>query len=51
MVARFSRTKESEINESINHLNRAGIPLEGVLLNDMAPRLGTYGSYPRSAAI
>jgi len=51
MVARFSSTRESEINESINYLNRAGIPLEGVLLNDMAPRLGTYGSHPRPAAI
>jgi tyrosine-protein kinase Etk/Wzc len=47
IVARSGRTNESEINESIKRLNHAGISPQGVLFNDMAPRLGTYGAYNR----
>jgi tyrosine-protein kinase Etk/Wzc len=47
IVARSGQTNESEINESIKRLNHAGISPQGVLFNDMAPRLGTYGDYPR----
>ena len=47
IVARSGRTNESDINESIKRLNHAGILPQGVLFNDMAPRLGAYGSYHR----
>jgi tyrosine-protein kinase Etk/Wzc len=47
IVARSGRTNESEINESVKRLNHAGISPQGVLFNDMAPRLGTYGAYNR----
>jgi tyrosine-protein kinase Etk/Wzc len=47
IVARSGQTNESEINESIKRLNHAGISPQGVLFNDMAPRLGAYGSYQR----
>ncbi len=47
IVARSGRTNESEINESIKRLNHAGISPQGVLFNDLAPRLGTYGAYNR----
>lgn len=47
IVARSGQTSESEINESIKRLNHAGISPQGVLFNDMAPRLGAYGSYQR----
>jgi len=47
IVARSGQTNESEINESIKRLNHAGISPQGVLFNDMAPRLGTYGGYQR----
>jgi tyrosine-protein kinase Etk/Wzc len=47
IVARSGRTNESEINESIKRLNHAGISPQGVLFNDMAPRLGAYGAYQR----
>ena len=47
IVARSGQTNEAEINESIKRLNHAGISPQGVLFNDMAPRLGTYGDYPR----
>jgi tyrosine-protein kinase Etk/Wzc len=50
IVARSGRTNEAEINESIKRLNHAGISPQGVLFNDMAPRLGTYGSYERLGA-
>jgi len=50
IVARSGRTNESEINESIKRLNHAGISPQGVLFNDMAPRLGTYGAYNRFGA-
>jgi tyrosine-protein kinase Etk/Wzc len=47
IVARSGLTNDSEINESIKRLNHAGISPQGVLFNDMAPRLGTYGTYHR----
>ncbi|MFK3741322.1 polysaccharide biosynthesis tyrosine autokinase [Massilia sp. TN1-12] len=47
IVARSGRTNEAEINESIKRLNHAGVSPQGVLFNDMAPRLGAYGAYPR----
>ena len=47
IVARAGHTNEAEINESIKRLNHAGISPQGVLFNDMAPRLGGYGSYQR----
>jgi tyrosine-protein kinase Etk/Wzc len=47
IVARSGRTNEAEINESIKRLNHAGIAPHGVIFNDMAPRLGTYGAYQR----
>jgi len=47
IIARSGQTNESEINESIKRLNHAGISPQGVLFNDMAPRLGTYGDYQR----
>jgi tyrosine-protein kinase Etk/Wzc len=47
IVARSGQTNEMEINESIKRLNHAGIAPQGVLFNDMAPRLGTYGAYQR----
>jgi tyrosine-protein kinase Etk/Wzc len=47
IVARSGQTNESEINESIKRLNHAGISPQGVLFNDMAPRLGAYGGYQR----
>jgi tyrosine-protein kinase Etk/Wzc len=50
IVARSGRTNETEINESIKRLNHAGISPQGVLFNDMAPRLGTYGNYQRLGA-
>jgi tyrosine-protein kinase Etk/Wzc len=50
IVTRSGLTNESEINESIKRLNHAGISPQGVLFNDMAPRLGTYGAYNRLGA-
>jgi len=50
IVARSGQTNESEINESIKRLNHAGISPQGVLFNDMAPRLGAYGGYQRIGA-
>jgi tyrosine-protein kinase Etk/Wzc len=50
IVARSGRTNDAEINESIKRLNHAGISPQGVLFNDMAPRLGTYGTYQRIGA-
>jgi tyrosine-protein kinase Etk/Wzc len=47
IIARSGQTNESEINESIKRLNHAGISPQGVLFNDMAPRLGAYPGYPR----
>jgi len=47
IVARSGRTNESEINESIKRLNHAGISPQGILFNDMAPRLGAYGAYTK----
>jgi tyrosine-protein kinase Etk/Wzc len=47
IVARSGRTSETEINESIKRLNHAGVSPQGVLFNDMAPRLGAYGAYQR----
>ena len=39
MIARSGRTNEREIDESIKRLHHTGVSLQGVLLNDMAPRL------------
>ena len=50
IVARSGQTNEAEINESIKRLNHAGISPQGVLFNDMAPRLGGYGGYQRLGA-
>ncbi|MBW8900068.1 MAG: polysaccharide biosynthesis tyrosine autokinase [Massilia sp.] len=50
IVARSGRTNESEINESIKRLNHAGISPQGILFNDMAPRLGAYGAYTKFTA-
>ena len=50
ILARSGRTNESEINESIKRLNHAGISPQGVLFNDMAPRLGAYGAYTKFTA-
>ena len=47
IVARSGRTNEAEINESIKRLNHAGVSPQGVLFNDMTPRLGAYGAYQR----
>jgi len=47
IVARSGQTNESDINESIKRMNHAGISPQGVLFNDMALRLGTYGDYQR----
>lgn len=47
IVARSGRTNEAQINESIKRLNHAGVSPQGVLFNDMAPRLGAYGAHPR----
>jgi tyrosine-protein kinase Etk/Wzc len=47
IIARSGQTNESEIHESIKRLNHAGISPQGVLFNDMAPRLGAYGAYQR----
>jgi tyrosine-protein kinase Etk/Wzc len=47
IIARSGHTNEAEINESIKRLNHAGISPQGVLFNDLTPRLGTYGSYQR----
>jgi tyrosine-protein kinase Etk/Wzc len=44
IVARSGVTTEAQINESIKRLNHAGISPQGVLFNDMALRLGSYGS-------
>ncbi len=41
ILTRAGVTTESEINESIKHLNHAGIAPQGVLFNDMALRLGS----------
>lgn len=50
VVARSARTNENEISESISRLHRAGIPVQGVLLNDMTPRLSAYSPYHRPSA-
>ena len=50
IVARAGLTNEAEISESIKRLNHAGISPQGVLFNDMAPRLGAYGGYQRLEA-
>jgi tyrosine-protein kinase Etk/Wzc len=47
IVARAGHTNESEINESIKRLNHAGISPQGVVFNDMALRLGAYGTYAK----
>lgn len=47
IVAHAGRTNERHIGESVNRLHRAGIPLQGVLLNDMAPRVSAYNAYER----
>ncbi|HEX9171560.1 MAG TPA: polysaccharide biosynthesis tyrosine autokinase [Telluria sp.] len=41
IITRAGVTTESEINESIKHLNHAGIAPQGVLFNDMALRMGS----------
>jgi tyrosine-protein kinase Etk/Wzc len=48
IVARSGSTNENEINESINRLHHAGISVQGILLNDMMPRLSGYSPYRRS---
>ena len=40
ILTRAGITTEAEINESIKHLNHAGIAPQGVLFNDMVLRLG-----------
>jgi tyrosine-protein kinase Etk/Wzc len=45
IVARSGVTNEDEINESIKRLNHAGISPQGVLFNDMAPRLSLIDAY------
>lgn len=40
ILTRAGITTEGEINESIKRLNHAGISPQGILFNDMAPRLG-----------
>jgi len=53
IVTRSGVTTEDEINESIKRLNHAGISPQGVLFNDMAPRLSLtatrsqYGENPQ----
>jgi len=47
IVARSGRTNEADINESVKRLNHAGIAPQGVVFNDIAPRLGAYGAYQR----
>ncbi len=42
IVARAKRTNKGQIGESVNQLNRAGISLQGVLLNDTVPRLNAF---------
>lgn len=48
IVARSGITTEDEINESIKRLNHAGISPQGVLFNDMSPRLNLIGAYSSS---
>jgi tyrosine-protein kinase Etk/Wzc len=50
IVARSGQTTEVQINETIKRLNHAGISPQGVVFNDMAMRLGSYGSYKYGAA-
>ncbi|MDB5934585.1 MAG: tyrosine protein kinase [Massilia sp.] len=51
ILTRAGITTEAEINESIKHLNHAGIAPQGVLFNDMALRLGSgRGQYADDAA-
>jgi tyrosine-protein kinase Etk/Wzc len=51
ILTRAGVTTESEINESIKHLNHAGIAPQGVLFNDMATwSLGWKRPEPRSNA-
>ena len=47
IVARSGITTEDEINESIKRLNHAGISPQGVLFNDMAPKLNLNASQPQ----
>jgi len=49
ILARSGVTTEGQINESVKRLNHAGISPQGVLFNDMALRLGAYGSQYGSA--
>jgi tyrosine-protein kinase Etk/Wzc len=45
IVARSGVTTEDEINESIKRLNHAGISPQGVLFNDIAPRLSLTAAH------
>ena len=45
IVTRSGVTTEDEINESIKRLNHAGISPQGVVFNDMAPRLSLIAAY------
>jgi tyrosine-protein kinase Etk/Wzc len=54
IVARSGVTTEDEINESIKRLNHAGISPQGVVFNDMAPRLSltaAYSQYGKNAQL
>jgi tyrosine-protein kinase Etk/Wzc len=54
IVTRSGVTTEDEINESIKRLNHAGISPQGVLFNDMAPRLSltaTHSQYDNNARL
>jgi tyrosine-protein kinase Etk/Wzc len=48
IMARSGVTTEDEINESIKRLNHAGISPQGVVFNDMAPRLSLTAAYSQS---
>lgn len=45
IVARSAVTTEDEINESIKRLNHAGISPQGIVFNDMSPRLSLASAY------
>jgi tyrosine-protein kinase Etk/Wzc len=50
MIARSGRTNERQINESVKRLHHIGVSLQGILLNDMAPRLSSFSSKEHAPA-
>ncbi|MFM0395717.1 polysaccharide biosynthesis tyrosine autokinase [Paraburkholderia phytofirmans] len=45
LVMRHGRHSAAELNETTRQLNSAGVPLNGILLNDVPQRASAYGAF------